>query len=651
MRLTPARRTGALVVVLAFAAAAGAVVVSRSVFPFLSIDNDDAINRLHADAIAHGHLFVPTSGLPDALRPWLATVVDNHFVLKYAPVVPAMIAASQVVTGGTSLYLAVLAAAGVAMTYLLATEVLANRVEALTATVLVAASPLVVVQSALLLSYLPVFVMLETFAWCLLRGLSTTRRGLVALAGLALGIAFFARPYDAAVFGLPVLVWAFVRRSPKRPPASTIASFCLPALVPLASLFTFNAAATGSPLRPPFSLLEPSDSLGFGIRKLYASDPPHRFGFGEGLRGVVEHGALFDVWAAGGLVLVVLAVVTIVRRRVDGAGWALVAMGVLVPASYVVFWGPWNASVLWRGTRYMGPFYFLPVVLPLALFGGRGLVDIFRRQRLAAVLVGGVMVALTATTLVGVLGDNAAFTRQNRSLARLVDRQAGNQLVFARMPTPFLMHPTAVVANRWDARGSIVYAIERGDSDLDTLRQMPGRTPYRLRFGSDFRDPDTGVDARLDELRLVSGPRVEVRVVAHSPTPVVVHRPTPRGRIGLVIAAAGVTRVYPLGDAPLYDERVLVDANGAELAGRVASSVQTGEVDGGLRVTLVVWPPGSAPVPAAGVGAGPDPGSEVATERVPLRRAGATAEVLVPSGPTWTTDARGDTRTLLEVSA
>ncbi|MGI9023294.1 MAG: hypothetical protein ACR2HV_08715 [Acidimicrobiales bacterium] len=632
-----------VVTLLALASAAAAVLISRLVFPFLSVDNDDAITRLQADAIAHGHLFVPTLGLPDALRPWLAAVVDDQFVLKYAPVVPVMIAASQVVTGGPGLYLALLAGGTVAMTYLLAVEVLGNRTEALVAAALVAASPLVVVQSALLLSYLPTLLFLETFAWGLIRGVATSRRSLLALSGLALGTAFFARPYDALIFGLPLLAWAFVRRAPNRPSPRLTASLVLPALAPVAGLLAFNAAATGSPFRPPFAFLEPSDAMGFGVRKLYATDPPHRFGLVEGLQGVARHGAHFDVWAAGGLVLVFLAVVTVARRRVSGVGWALVAVGVLVPVSYIVFWGPWNATVLWEGTRYVGPFYFLPVILPLALFGGRGLVDVFRRQRLAGVLITGAIVVLSATALVGILRDNVGFTRQNRSLAQLVDRHGPDQLVFTTLPTPFLMHPTAVVANRWDAGGPIVYAVERGDADIDAAQRMPNRTPYRLRFTDDFRDPDAVLTARLEQLRLVTGPRVEIRVVAHRPTTIAVHRPTPPLRVGLAVSAAGTTRVYPLGDAPVYDERLVIDGGGAELAGRTASGERAAASGVGLRVSLVVWPPGAAPNEGSA-------STEAAQELVPLRRAGGEVELLVPAGPIWTTGGDTGAPALLELS-
>lgn len=238
------------VAALALSSALIAVALSQLVFPLLFINNDEPINRLFADAIAHGTLFPPTFGLPDAFRPWLAAIEGEHYVLKYAPVVPAMMALSVALTGGIVMYLAVLAGAFVAMTYVLAKELLGDRNEALVAAALVALSPLVLVQSALLLSYLPTLLLLEVFAWGLVRGLSTDNLRLLALGGLAAGLAFFARSYDAVIFGLPFGLWAIVGRFGRRPRMADIAAFSLPALGGVAAFLVFNRAATGDIFTP-----------------------------------------------------------------------------------------------------------------------------------------------------------------------------------------------------------------------------------------------------------------------------------------------------------------------------------------------------------------------------------------------------------------
>ncbi|HWC09634.1 MAG TPA: glycosyltransferase family 39 protein, partial [Acidimicrobiales bacterium] len=212
------------VAVLALLSGATAVVLSRAVFPELSVDNDETIYRLHADALAHGHLFVPAPAVPDAFRPWLAAVSGDHYVLKYSALFPALLAASQVLTGGPGLVLALIAAGTVVMTYLLAREVLAREGEALVAAALLALSPLVLVQSALLLAYLPTLLLLETFAWGVLRGLSTGRHRLLVLGGLAFGLAFAMRPYDAVLFGVPIVLWVVWPKAAPRPSRRAVAA-------------------------------------------------------------------------------------------------------------------------------------------------------------------------------------------------------------------------------------------------------------------------------------------------------------------------------------------------------------------------------------------------------------------------------------------
>ena len=142
-----------------------------------------------AQALAAGHLFPPATSPADSFTPWLAVVRHGHYVLKYTPVVPGVHALSLALTGGFAAGLALLAAAGVVVTYLLGCEVLGDRRVAALAAVLWALSPLTIVQSALLLPYLPFVVLLELTVLGTLRGLRLHRAGPLAGAGFALGLA------------------------------------------------------------------------------------------------------------------------------------------------------------------------------------------------------------------------------------------------------------------------------------------------------------------------------------------------------------------------------------------------------------------------------------------------------------------------------
>src|SRR6202011_3089353 len=102
----------------------------------------------------------------------------------------------------------VFAAAAVGVTYGLAAAVLPDKWAAALAAVVIAASPLVVIQSGLLLAYLPTTVLLEAFIWALVCGLRLERPWILVVSGLALGLAAAARTYDAVLIALPLLAWA-----------------------------------------------------------------------------------------------------------------------------------------------------------------------------------------------------------------------------------------------------------------------------------------------------------------------------------------------------------------------------------------------------------------------------------------------------------
>ena len=405
-----------VVAVVAILSGVVAALVSTRLFPHLSMDNDEGIYRLQAQAFVSGHLFPPVNYPAGSYTPWLAVVDGSRYVLKYTPLVPALLALSLWITGGYWAVLAVLATAFVAVTYLLAVELLGDRTAAAVAAVLAALSPLVIIQSGLLLPYLPTALLLELFVLWLARGTPTharsRRRTLFAGAGLAAGLALTVRPFDSVLFIVPVLAWALfgpLRRSGQRRRAG--AWLVIGAVLPLLGLAAWNWAATGSPTRLPFALLEKRDALGFGIRKLYPTDKPHDFGLADGWSGVAEHLRLLGLWTCGGVVLAVLAVAALARRRVRAPAVALLAGGLLLSVGYLFFWGVWNAAKNWAGISYVGPFYVLAVLVPLVVLGARGLVDVFRWRPAFGVVAAAGCLVLSGVTLAAARDDQRRFHR------------------------------------------------------------------------------------------------------------------------------------------------------------------------------------------------------------------------------------------------
>ena len=99
---------------------------------------------------------------------------------------------------------------------------------------------------------------------------------------------------------------------------------------------------------------------------------------GETAEKVVRASLLqFPGWTLGGVVLVGLALYGLWRNRRAGAAvWSIVAIGLSFVIGYAFFWSPYSIVKLWPGARTMGPFYHLPLLIPLAVFAAAGLVTI-----------------------------------------------------------------------------------------------------------------------------------------------------------------------------------------------------------------------------------------------------------------------------------
>ncbi|HEX9529492.1 MAG TPA: hypothetical protein VF954_00040, partial [Acidimicrobiales bacterium] len=162
-------RVRAGVALLAAAAGAWAVAASRAIFPFGSINHDEAVYRLQADTLTHGHLFPVAPPHPAAFLPWLSAYRAGHFIPKYAPVHATVLAVGRLLAGTDRAGLAIIAASAVAATYLVGVEVLGDKVQALAAAGLLLASPLFLLQSATYLTYTTGLVLLELFAVAVLR--------------------------------------------------------------------------------------------------------------------------------------------------------------------------------------------------------------------------------------------------------------------------------------------------------------------------------------------------------------------------------------------------------------------------------------------------------------------------------------------------
>jgi len=532
------RNPAVMVALLAVAAGMWAVVASRQVFPYLSDDHDEAIYLLQADALAHGHLFPPAPAHPESFRPWLSVLSGDKYLLKYSPVHASFVAFGSLL-GSPRLALGLIAGTVVVLAYLLAKEVLGNRKQAALAGAFFALSPLFLIQSVTFLPYSSNLLLLMAFAVALLRGMRTSGRLWLWTSGFLLGLAVFARPFDAILFAAPLgLYFVISRWRDRKRLFGQAAWLALGAALPLLVMLAYYWAATGSPFRSPFSVLEPRDTLGFGNRKITPNHPDLIFTPAYGVYGVIRHVVLTSFWCFGGLLLVGFLFAGLRgRRRGSPAPW-LALVGLTVPFGYVFFWGTFGTGLRGGLTAFLGPFYFLPLLVPVTFLAARGFANFWRRDRVLGAMAVVSMLIASGFLLVRGVQANLRATREDRLLYSTLAPIKGERAIVFLQPLygPTLLHPFTGLRNSHDYDARTVYALDLGEhQDLDVIEDHPGRAAYRFRLeGGDYRDnpPDPALYSSVLPLRVVEQPRLRTTLSVQNPTadPVVVVSVVMNGR-------------------------------------------------------------------------------------------------------------------------
>jgi hypothetical protein len=362
-------------VLLVLLAAIVPVLVATRMFPDGSPDRDDTGYLSQADALRSGHLTLSARDHDPFFLPFLSGVDGDRVVFKYQPAWPALIAASEAVTGTPEVALAITGVASVLAVAALAYELTLRRGAALTAGFVFATSPWFVVQSGTYLAYPASTALLCGATALVVRAARTGSSRLLVAAGAVMALGVFHRPFDAVLGLAPLAAWFLATRRRSGTLVRDVGRIALGA-APFALLFfAYNRAVTGRFATLAFSLVGPHDTFGFGKRSSLA-DPgqPGFYDFtpGEAWRTVLAFaGSLLD-WLPGGLLVLVLAYLGLRAARRRSVAWLVVAQGLIFPLGYFVWWGAANA---WAYGLHdlLGPLYWFPLLASVSVLGGAGI--------------------------------------------------------------------------------------------------------------------------------------------------------------------------------------------------------------------------------------------------------------------------------------
>jgi hypothetical protein len=533
----PWRRAHVAIALVICAIAAGVAWLGAGVgFPDGGPIVDERVYRQQAIAIADGHLTLPASTSPAHTPRFAAPGPDGALVFKYTPVWAAALALSSTATGSQHPALA-LAAAGflgsiIAVAALLARDPRVGLISGVVALL----TPAFAVQQAMFLSYVPTLALALGGVAMLITGARRAAHPWLIGAGLLLGTAFFARPFETLLVGIPLGVYGLVEAGSVQRAARVAGMVAAGAAAPLLLMFAYHWAVLGSPLEHPFSVVSADDRFGFGPRRDLPTVATYRYGWSEAWAALGAGAREIVRWAPGGALGVALGLAGIALAE-RAARRALAGLLLVTPVGFLFFWGSWNAAVRLEAYRFAGPFYYLPTVVALVI--GSGVLGVrawewarARHRTLA-------MSAAVGVIVVG-LGASLFDLRSSIDLLRLHRREAAalQRSLDAAHPNSLVLTPEAFLVDRYNSYnqvppgGSVVHALA-DHADWDLLERFAGRRLVRIdepvlwdepEAVPDYWDP-LGFPRRVKptELTITEGSQVTIatQVVNQLGTPVV----------------------------------------------------------------------------------------------------------------------------------
>jgi len=510
-----------LLLVLLVGAGVLAVVVRHVIYPALSWNRDESTYLWQVQGLRAGDLLSTTGGLPEFFQPWLTGVTHGQFFSQYTLGWPGVMLVADVLFGSPAASIVWGTLLAVIGTYAFTREVTRDHVLSLVTTALVVACPMLITQSGVYLGYLFTLGVGLLFGAALLAGVRRRSWWLLVASGVALGVVFATRPFDAVLWAVAMGGYAIFTTWREWDRQLRAVGLVFVGFLPFLILaLVQNRIVTGSFTQFPFTAKEPLDTFGFGYRKLMPRIVGMDFTVGQAVRGTAVNSFYVPQFLVGSYVGLLAAAAGLWLRRRDRTTWLLLGMMLVFPAGYFFFWGGRLAS----GFAYLsGPVYFIPLFVPLCLFIATALIALWRHRR--SLLIGLVCVMVVAT--VPFLYDKSAMNHRLSEAQvpwqRAPDTLPGKSLVIIRDSGPYLLHLNPFSQNGPDLDGRVLYAVDKGAESFRLIDHYPDRTPYIERTSNPRLDdaihhPDASPPTvTMLPVKIVSGPAVTLTVRVRNP--------------------------------------------------------------------------------------------------------------------------------------
>jgi hypothetical protein len=503
------------------------VAVHHWIYPAYSWNRDEPVYLWQVRALRAGEILPTDGGMPAFFQPWLSGHGAGYFFSQYTLGWPIVLMVGEIVFGSAASSLAFGTLLAVLGTYAFAQTITHDRAVSLTASVLMLASPILIVQSGVYLGYLFTLGLGLLFGAALLTGFERGRPLLLVVAGALVGWIFMTRPFDAvlwaAAFGLYLLVvhWRSWRRLAVG--AAWAALGVLPLII---ATLAYNKKVTGSFTEFPITAADPLDTFGFGLRRLMPTFPKEDYSLEVAFRSTGKNGVSVGLFLFGSYLGLVAAGFGAWMRRRERTTLALLLLAVAFPLGYFFFWGMHVSAAT---ATLSGPIYFIPLFAPLVVLMATAVVTWWRERRRLGIGAAIVLALVTVPFAVNRIDVNHRISASQVPWRDGTDAVHGRAIVFIQESGAYLLFLNPFSENPADLDGRILYATNQGAANLELIAKHPDRTPYLQTtsipplLGTPTDDPPTPeVTAQRLHVLDTDSPTLHVRVTNPTASPVVV---------------------------------------------------------------------------------------------------------------------------------
>lgn len=514
------------------------VLINKFVFPYYSNNHDEGVYIFQAKMLAQGDIYLNANDYSSFFDSWFIINDGEKIYPRYTPVHAFILSIFYILFKDMRLAIGAISSLSLIFIYLTAKEIYGKDIAKMVP-IICMSYPLFLVVSGTYLSYTSSLLLSSIFIYFFIKSLNSDNKTYPIMSGVAIGLLFFDRTFDAILVGTPFIIYTVYKAIIERKRYDFTRLYIIAiSFIPLFLItLMYNYILTGDPLIFPFSKYEPLDTLGFGIKRMSPYSPIYLFDINSSIEstGLFLRQLLLS-WTSAG-VLFLLAMPTVIfglvfrsARRYNLSVYEklLVVLSVSIISGNLAFWGLFHFSIWEEALNIYGPTYYFNTLIPISIISAK-VIDCMSRfmhsARLNSTAIRSTILIFIVLTniflVIPKMHTNYKYSEKNARLYDpIVNNDLSNSLIFVPSTYgPYIQHPFGYLINDPSFNGSIVYSRDLGNRNIQLIKKYENRNYYMFDYDGVYTESySDNVTGRLTKLRVVESKNTKINTPIINPT-------------------------------------------------------------------------------------------------------------------------------------